>query len=952
MAGWRTPRYFYLWTVMRKQFYEKVLPSQGIYCVAGIDKNGFTKHHFANTLDEVESNIVSVQERGQNVFVALSSFSQESRKGDAALFCKSFFIDLDVGEGDKKYSSKDEALADLDSFVETVGLPPPVRIDSGGGVHAYWILDRDIPVAEWKIYATKFKNKCLEHIKIDPAVTADVSRILRCPETLHLKGEPKPTKFLDEDFQEWDYDIFVEFLGKEDVGLQSILAAIPKGLDEDTKEIAKLDNYAKSFRDIAQKSIEGGGCNQIKHVLINAATLEEPLWYAGLSIARHCDDWEEAIHLMSEDHPDYSHENTIKKADQTYGKPQGCGAFEKLNPGGCDGCPFKGRITNPLYFGRSLKESPTAEITEEDAIRIETNPEEVPIFPQFLKPYVRGVNGGVYYVPPAKGEEEEGGNGPVCLSVNDLFPIKRMWSSVDGECMVVRHAMKHDPVREFLLPMSHVYAIDLYKKALANHSVAFLPNHTTHLQNYMIKWNAYLQNKLKAEIMRAQMGWTEERDAFVIGMSEVTESGDTRPVAASPMVRNVSKLLRPQGLYEDWKLSAAKLNQPGYELHAFGLLCGFGSPLMSLTPTSGVSVSFYSTESGTGKTGAMYAGLSVWGDPKELSVVEGNATDNAFVGRLLNLKNIMYGIDEATNADSEVIAKLSHRISQGKAKIRMQASINAERDLELTASLICAITTNTSLYEKLQALKASPDGEVARVVEFEFHRPPDMTRAIGTSVFDPFRYNYGYAGAEFIKHYYKLGEEAVRSIIHRWQAQFKEDFGDDPSYRFYESLIAACFAGGEIACDAGIIDLDLQRIYRKVISQLMDIRDSSVKMGTDDYKAILGEFCNENKSEFLIFDDERVVNDYAPRKLLGRIEMHNDLIYISRSPFKKFLASKGVSLKKFLYIMEQEKLLVGEKRKRLGVGHKETSRFHDVVCYLFKASTEEIVDEIRKTTGT
>lgn len=935
---------------MRKQFYEKVLPSQGIYCVAGIDKSGFTKHHFANTLDEVESNIVSVQERGHNVFVALSSFSQESRKGDAALFCKSFFIDLDVGDGDKKYSTKDEALADLDSFVETVGLPPPVRVDSGNGVHAYWILDRDVPVAEWKLYATKFKNKCLEHLKIDPAVTADVSRILRCPETLHLKGEPKPTKFLDTDFQEWDYDLFAEFLGKEEsVGLQSILAAVPKGLDEDTKSILKHDNYAKSFRDIAEKSLDGGGCAQIRHILINAATLEEPLWYAGLSIARHCDDWEEAVHLMSEDHPDYSHENTIKKANQTYGKPQGCAAFEKLNPGGCDGCPLKGRITNPLYFGRSLKESPTAEITEEDAVRIEANPEEVPIFPPFLKPYVRGVNGGVYYLPPAKGEEEEDAGGPICLSVNDLFPIKRMWSNVDGECMVMRHAMKHDPVREFLLPMSNVYAMDLFKKALANHSVAFLPNHTVHLQNYMIKWNAYLQNRMKAEIMRTQMGWTEERDAFVIGLSEITESGEIRPAAASPLVRNISKLLKPQGSYDDWKASARKLNQAGYELHAFGLLCGFGSPLMSLTPTSGVSVSFYSTESGTGKTGAMYAGLSIWGDPKELSVVEGNATDNAFVGRLLNLKNIMYGIDEATNADNEVIAKLSHRISQGKAKIRMQASINAERDLEMTASLICTITTNKSLYEKLKELKASPDGEVARVVEFQFNRPVGMTREIGTSVFDPFRYNYGFAGEDFIKYYYKLGENSVRKIIRRWQDRFKEDFGDDPSYRFYESLVASCFAGGEIACDAEIIDLNLDRVYVKVLAELRRVREKSVKMSPEDYKMLLGDFCNENLSEFLIFHEDRVVNDYAPRKLVGRIEMDDDMVFVSRLPFDKFLKSKEVSVNKFVEVMEKEGILAEQKkRKRLGAGYKPTNSFYDVSCYVFKTPVKEIVDELGK----
>jgi hypothetical protein len=935
---------------MRKEFYEKALPSQGVYCAVGIGRDGRPSHHFADTLSDLEQRILDIQESDQNAFVALSTFDGYSRRADNALFCRSFFIDLDVGaDNPKKYESKEAALAALSEFVETSGLPPPVRVDSGGGVHAYWLFDRDIPSEEWRAYVAKFKKLCLEHINIDASVTADAARVLRCPDTYNLKNEPRLTKLLDEEFWQYDFDEFKQFLGPIEDSVFDLLATLPKGLDEDTKNILKTDNYETSFQDIAEKSLNDQGCAQIKNILVNATTLEEPLWYAGLSIARHCVDWETAIHLMSEDHPEYSHANTTKKAQQALGKPFSCDKFAGLNPAGCEGCKFKGRITNPLAVGRRLAEAPTADdAVLGDAVRGEEAPDQVPLFPAFLKPFTRGKMGGVYYVPSSSEDNEDEDDKVICLSTHDLFPVKRMFSPADGECLLMRHVLPHDAVREFILPMASVYAVDLFKKLLGSNGVMFMPKHVNHLQNYIIKWDQYLMSKFKAEVMRMQMGWTEDQEAFVIGTTEITRTGETLKAAASPLVRNVSKLLRPVGEYSEWQKSAQALNDPGFELHAFGMLCGFGSPLMYLTATSGACVSYASVETGTGKTSAMYAALSIWGDPKELSVLDGNATDNAFVGRLLNLKNIVFGIDEASNANPEAISRLVHRISQGKAKMRMQSSINAERDLEMTASLIAIFTTNQPLYDKLLQLKASPDGEVARIVEFDLKRPPQMTRELGTRLFNPLRYNYGHAGPIFVKHIFALGETEIKQKIHRWQAKFKSDFGDDPTFRFYESLVSAAFTGGEMAAECGIVTLDLERIYQKVVTELMEIRDNAVKMEPTDYETMLGEFCNANQSSFLIFDGDKMVNQYDPRQLLGRLEIHESMYYVARREFKKFLAQAGVSIRKFEHVLKQDGVLVFNGKKRLGTGHKPTANFKPVWVYGFKSNVNEILDEIKQ----
>jgi len=201
---------------MIKQFYEKALPSQGVYCVAKID-NKRTTQRFAESIDDVEN--LARQFALEKANVALASFDGYSRKAEDAQFLRSFFIDLDVGvpkaQVKRGYVSKSDAHIALQVFLARTELPPPVIVDSGTGVHAYWLLDRDVPAKEWKPYAEKFKAYCLENdLHIDPVVTADVARIMRCPETFNYKTTP-PSKceVITDELPVYSFDEFKEFLG-------------------------------------------------------------------------------------------------------------------------------------------------------------------------------------------------------------------------------------------------------------------------------------------------------------------------------------------------------------------------------------------------------------------------------------------------------------------------------------------------------------------------------------------------------------------------------------------------------------------------------------------------------------------------------------------------------------------------------------------------------------------
>jgi hypothetical protein len=966
---------------MITEFYKKALPSQGVYCVATIDTSvdKRVKHKFVESIDEIEPLIETYNNKKLNVFVALNSFSAYSRKADEAIFARSFFVDLDVGEN-KDYQSKQEALDALDKFLSETWVPQPTVVDSGGGIHAYWFFDRDLDITEWKPNAERFKELCLSNgLKIDPVVTADAARILRSPGSFNHKSDPPSRTYIyrGEDLPVYSFDdVFKVELGNIDVSVNSLLANVPKGLSDDQRRMMGLDNYEYDFSDIADKSVKGQGCGQIKFILENAKTITEPVWRAGLSIAQHCKDRDVAIHAMSEDHPSYNKDATEQKANATQGMPQSCETFNNTNPGICDTCQHKGKIkpANPLAFGKLFKiaeikepevQQPTEEINNvnklfetlnikpEEVIPVqevvrETQKQEVVshttrfvmdpnnvVLPRELYPYVRGQAGGIYIVPTAKFDKDGAAkqDDPILLTDQDVYPLRRMFSTFDGECLEMKIVMPNDDDRDIILPMKYVYAQDKFKEVMSSSGVYFNPAGVTMFMQYIIKWGQYLRDRNKAEIMRTQMGWTPKRESFVIGDKEITRNGDVISAPTSPLCRGIAKHLTQAGDFDTWKKSANKLNKDSLEVHAFVLLSGFGSVLMDYTSTSGVTICL-TGESGAAKTGALYSNLSIWGNPKDLSVLD--ATENGLTGRFLGLHNIPFGLDEVGNILPKTLSQLIHKISQGKAKIRMQASVNAEREHEISASLVAVFTSNHSLYDKLSMFKKDPNGEVARLIEISARKPTAFKddASLGREIFDKFRSNYGWAGPAFIQALYGYNDADILGLIEKWTLRFKKDFGEDTAYRFYENLVAASMTAGDIAVGAGIVDYNLDKIYGTIVGEMINIRDNVVKVNRIDYESLIGEFINTNQTGILAIKDGKV--SMEPRSaLVIRAEVDSSTIYIAKPAFRKFLSEAQVSSREFVFQLTQAGIDVKESKKRLGSGWKDATGAINVEAYIF-----------------
>jgi len=931
-----------------KDFYALALPDSGVYCVTDIDPiTKRTKNIFVESIDELVE--VAQSKKDTNIFVALSNFKGHSRKAEHAISLRSFFVDLDVGQK-KEYSSKEEAIASLDNFVASNELPPPVVVDSGTGAHAYWFFNESVPADEWKIYATKFKEFCFNNgLKIDPVVTSDVSRVLRCPDTFnHKTSIPSPTKVLRwSDFTS-DFAVWKDFLGGVEVSLEEIVKR--EKITDLGRQMAGHNNYSSEFAKIATKSLDedsNEGCLQMRHIINNRTALPEPLWYAGLSIAQHCIDRDEAIHLLSQDYEGYNKEATENKANQTQDKPQSCATFNTINPGVCDGCIHFNKITNPLSLGKTFIASPTTdEPVHNEIIPVAGGVPMVTTklhgLPPEINGYKRGANGGIIYKPAptydANGEliEEK----EQIVTTYDLYPTKRIYSTTQGDCMMMVTEMPNDKSREFMLPFSSVYDGNELRKVLSMNGVLFDPltSQWKYIMSYIIKWGQYLIAKGSAEVMRNQMGWTEDHEAFVVGGIEINREGKESNSPTSPLCRGIAKHLIKTGEYDTWKLSANKLNTEGLEVHAFVMLTGFSSILMPYTSTSGVTMCL-TGDTGAAKTASLYACLSVWGNPKDLSVLD--ATENGMTGRYLALHNIPFGLDEVGNIHGKTLSQLIHKVSQGKAKIRMQASVNAEREHELSAALVAIFTSNHSLYDKLAILKKDPNGEVARLIEIYMRKAKILADdpSEGRAIFDPFRTNYGWAGPEFVKELMKYTRSEIEAKIAVWVNKFKKDFGDDTAFRFYENLVAVTMVSSELAAKADIVHLDTQRIYKKIVSEMIDIRDNVVKTNSVNYQSLIGEFLHLNNSNTLIINGGHVTTE--PRNtLVVRLDMDKKELCLSKPAFRKFLTEENnVTPKQWLFQMAQTGVKIVEKKKKMASNWKPGIDQFNVEAYIIDTST-------------
>ena len=191
-----------------KDFLDLVLPDTGYRCIAHLlHKTGsFIPTFFAqsdNHMPAAKAISLNGIRLGEVYFGCASYADSSNRQGSNVLAVRSFWLDIDTNEfkakGDSCYVDCLEALRELEKFGFWLGLPSPVVINSGYGLHVYWPMDADISPDAWRDTAKLLQRACDQWgLKIDRSRTADIASVLRIPKTHNSKNRtnPKPVRLL------------------------------------------------------------------------------------------------------------------------------------------------------------------------------------------------------------------------------------------------------------------------------------------------------------------------------------------------------------------------------------------------------------------------------------------------------------------------------------------------------------------------------------------------------------------------------------------------------------------------------------------------------------------------------------------------------------------------------------------------------------------------------------
>jgi hypothetical protein len=189
---------------MRK-FLSTILPDQGVYFVAAKTGVGFA-HHPCNSVGDMVQRACQIDAQGRDAYFACASYKQENyedangktkrRTADNAGWAKAFWLDIDCStdkaEAGKGYEAIPDALHALLNFVTVLGLPKPIVVFSGGGLHVYWPLTETITKERWLPVARQLKalTQCAgSGLIADDSRTSDIASLLRPVGTHNQKPE-------------------------------------------------------------------------------------------------------------------------------------------------------------------------------------------------------------------------------------------------------------------------------------------------------------------------------------------------------------------------------------------------------------------------------------------------------------------------------------------------------------------------------------------------------------------------------------------------------------------------------------------------------------------------------------------------------------------------------------------------------------------------------------------
>lgn len=929
-------------------FLRDMTSQQGKNLITGPHKTRLTKNgdvswdqHWVDFSDDVavQRAIDSVEQECKGVYYALGSFKRSeqdgklSRKASNCLALKAFWFDIDCGQekwekhnGLGVYRTRHDGEIALVNFLNVSHMPPPTHIvHSGEGLHVYWQLDRDLSVVEWRQRALTVKAVCtFYNFFADPARTADASSVLRVPNTLHKNGNVvsvirQSSPITVEQFDAWLSTVkpLVNNPTFQDMQDRRMgLGERPSYLtdtSESSLNQAELETPKKFANIITRSELEGSGCNQIWEMYQHQETVPEPMWTGALSIAKFCLDGEEWAIKMSENHPQFDPDLTLRKMEQ-WGAPRTCQWFMDANPNGCKDCPMAKQVTNgdktcsPIRLAIDDNRTPT--IVEQE-IAGENGETEQFIIPSYPFPYYRDPKLGGVWTP--------GDEGPKMIYDFDLYVYDRIGTGLDGKPRFwARQHTPYDGVTEMELSTDDLFCTATEcQRRLAAHNVLIPPDtNMQDLHRYLRVQAAELQRKKAMLNPPKQLGWTD-KGTFVLGRWEMSTAGKKMtPVPDTNIARMFKESCEPR---RDYRLELDNWNDALKALYGADdaaryrliLACGFGASIRAKFGSEvGGVVNIYSEDSGFGKstlTKVINGIFSSTPDPFFYQARQGT-TVNAFFEIISYVNSLPMTLDETGQLDVEDLMLFVHTCTSGRAKARSSNQLNDIRTSLPGWKSHVFSTSNVSLWNRITEHRAENEAYLMRIVEIPI-------RALAQSSDK----NYGDEAVRNVQKYYGVAGPAIidyvlhneDEIAHHWanvSKKLTETCQLHGRHRFWGDIMTAGVVGAIVAHNAGVFPFNPEEIYRtaqEVLRELKVRAEGKIVRETE----LFSEMINTYASSTLVVKDSKQstapIRSPQTGKAYIRIEIDDNRVYIDNVGLREFARVRQFGIERLESALEE-----------------------------------------------
>lgn len=914
------------------EFFRAIWPTKGWYCIAVKTAAGMRQFFYA-TMEQAADAALKADDLGFDVYHACASFKKPgSRKASNVEAVKSFWMDVDVGEG-KPYADAKLALDAVRHFVNAALLPMPSPVFSGSGWHLYWCLEREISPDEWKPKAAALKLRAHEFgFTVDPSRTGDVASILRPLGTHNHKQEPlKEVRWTGE----------VQFYG---------ISTLEHGLGQ-TPQINVGDNdkfqvKSNSLSEPSYGRIIADRCAQLRNFRDRRGQLPEPEWYAGLCVLAHCADGGQLAHDWSSGDDRYDRAVTQRKLEHARADsgPTTCEHFAGLAPSACMGCPHAGKITSPIQLGRSAENKQSAgdggtsangsviQRSSGDAAQIE--------LPSLARPFAWSASSALtMYVPT---EDDPTKFEPEVIYKAPLFASQLRYDEItEKHSMVLQHWLPATGWKEVLLPWE-----DHSPKAVMNHLGAYginiLPENQKRVMRYLHYSYDECQHQRKIAMEYRSFGWKGEFEGFLLGNEMYTPGHAPYIVGVSPELAVRAKEMKPYGTLENWRAVANSVFT--IERQGLILLSGFASLLMPFVErNAGVIVAAVSEDTGKGKSFALQAAQSAWGTEFATGLSSAD-TGNARFKMISLLGSLPVTWDEMRNFDPEVIKAFVLAFSEGRDKHRLNRNSELQANFPSWSTILIG-ASNISLRELV-----SHDGETAqaaRILECLFDEDLGKIRASeGEAKKRALFANRGQAGRAFVAALMKPGVIAwLQEAIPTFTREFEGSFGTfDTRFRKFNNTLACLKAAGMILNRAGILEFSVDRVMEYAARQVVLGKEGSLRAASGN---VIAKFINDNWQGALIVAQawrpktSQMPSKVPQGKLVMRYEKEPARIFIDRACIKDWCRKNRVIFHQLAGRLEQAGLLV-EQNRRINLGAStDYAAAGQVVCWEVKVPPEE-----------